>query len=254
MRQAIRPLVGTAEGGRELSVGAGGDRTVELDRRAEEITIGVLQSLAAEARFSLLSEEAGGRRFGAGYPRLLLDPVDGSLNAKRGIQLFGFMTALVEGARVGDAVAGYISNLVTGEEWHALRGEGAFVDGRRFHTPAPARVDRFEVLGLESGARSVLRAAPLLERAAKVRIPGSMALAIVYAAAGRFDVFCAPFPARVFDMTAGLLIASEAGASVSDLGGRSPGRLPADLEARTDLLVTGGPAQHEWALAAMRGA
>ena len=252
MRTAVVPLAGTAEGARELSVGAGGDLTVEIDRRAEAEVIGVLEMLSREAGFSLLSEELGERSYGASEPRILLDPVDGSLNAKRGIELYGFMAAFVDGPTIGDTRAGYVLNLVTGEEWHAVRGEGAFLDGRRFETPPASADGRFEVLGLESGPRSILRAAPLLERSRKVRVPGSMALAITYAAAGRFDVFCAPFAARVFDMAASILIAKEAGAIVTDLAGGTPGALAADLTSRTNLLVTGSPDLHEQALAALQ--
>jgi myo-inositol-1(or 4)-monophosphatase len=67
-------------------MGAGGDRTMELDRVAESIVLDELRALADRGeRFSVLSEEVGLRSFGAPHPLVVVDPVDGSLNAKQGI-------------------------------------------------------------------------------------------------------------------------------------------------------------------------
>ena len=69
------PLLGTAAGGQELGRGAGGDRTVELDRRAEVEALAELNVLAGRGeRFSVLSEEAGLIDMGAPFPRVLVDP------------------------------------------------------------------------------------------------------------------------------------------------------------------------------------
>ena len=112
MRRAVVPLSGTEAGGAQLSVGAGGDTTIELDRAAEEAVFAGLESLARIGeKFSVLSEEAGHRSFGSDYPLLLVDPVDGSLNAKQGVPLFGLMLAVLDGPTVGDAFAGLVLNL-----------------------------------------------------------------------------------------------------------------------------------------------
>lgn len=58
---------------------------MELDRAAEAVVFAELEALAERGeKFSVLSEEAGTRSFGAEYPLVLVDPVDGSLNAKQG--------------------------------------------------------------------------------------------------------------------------------------------------------------------------
>jgi len=70
----------------------GADRAAEADVFAE------LEQLAAKGeRFSVLSEEAGLRSFGADYPLVLVDPVDGSLNAKQGIPFFAVMPRWSDG-------------------------------------------------------------------------------------------------------------------------------------------------------------
>ncbi|HVS50310.1 MAG TPA: inositol monophosphatase family protein, partial [Candidatus Dormibacteraeota bacterium] len=124
------PLAGTAAGRVQFEVGAGGDTTMELDRAAEAVVFGELESLAGRGeRFSVLSEEAGLRSFGAEYPLVLVDPVDGSLNAKQGIPLFGLMLAVLDGPAIDDTFAGYVLNLNNGETWTAIRKQGAWRAG-----------------------------------------------------------------------------------------------------------------------------
>ena len=78
----------------------------------------------------MLSEEAGHRAFGADYPLILVDPVDGSLNAKQGVPLFGLMLAVLDGPTVDDTYAGLVLNRNTGEEWTAIRQQGAQRGGK----------------------------------------------------------------------------------------------------------------------------
>ena len=160
------PLSGTETGRRRHSVGAGGDTTLELDSVAETAVFAALTELSKRGeKFSVLSEEAGLRNFGADYPLVLVDPVDGSLNAMQGVPLFGLMLAVLDGPTVGDVLAGLVVNLIAGTEWRASRGEGARRDGERISVLPRERRDRFEVVGLESTPRALAVAAPLVERA-----------------------------------------------------------------------------------------
>lgn len=246
---ATAGLSGTEAGRRELERGAGGDITVEIDRRAEGAALAVLERLAREgAAFTIVSEEVGTRRLGADHPIVLLDPIDGSLNAKQGIPLYSTMLSVLDGPHVEDTLAGYVRNLVSGEEWWARRGEGAFHDGHRVE-PLKARSDSgIELLGVESSPRSLLLARGLIERSEKVRVLGSMALSIAHTAAGSFDVFCSPIRARIFDMTASLLIAAETGAMATDLDGGALAGKEVGLQERTSLLVGATPELHRTAL------
>jgi myo-inositol-1(or 4)-monophosphatase len=220
-----------------------------MDRRAEDAALRIFERLAADgATFSVLSEEIGRRSLGAGYPLVLLDPVDGSLNAKQGIPLYSTMLSVLDGPYVHDSRGGYVRNLVSGEEWWALRGQGVFRNGRKLEPLAPRSGASIELLGIESSTSSILDAAPLLERAEKTRILGSMALSIAYTAAGTFDVFVSPIQARLFDMTASLLFAEEAGARATDLDGEPLGGREVGLDQRTSLLVGATPELHRLAL------
>src|SRR5258708_35045797 len=126
VRQGVLPLSGTEAGRAPLTVGAGGDTTVEVDRVAEVIVFAELATLVEKGEtFSVLSEEAGHRSFGADYPLILVDPVDGSLNAKQSIPLFGLMLAVLDGPAVENVYAGFVVNVTTGEDWTAIRKQGA---------------------------------------------------------------------------------------------------------------------------------
>jgi myo-inositol-1(or 4)-monophosphatase len=233
----VAPLSGTEAGRRAHAVGAGGDTTVEVDRVAEGVVFSELGRLAERGeKFSVLSEETGHRDFGAPYPLVLVDPVDGSLNAKQGIPLFGLMLAVLDGPTVADALAGLVLNLSTGEEWRAARGEGAWRAGRPIAVLPRSERGRLEVVGLESTPRALKVAQPLVERASKIRILGSMAISIALTSAGAFDAFCAPIPVRVFDMAASLLLLKETGGVATTAKGEPLGGLTCDLSTRATLL------------------
>jgi myo-inositol-1(or 4)-monophosphatase len=225
---------------------------MELDRAAEAVVLGRLEGAADDGeRFSILSEEIGRRSFGADFPLVLVDPVDGSLNAKQGIPFFGLMLTLLDGPTVADTVAGYVLNLVNGEEWKAIRKQGAWRAGERIEVQPPDDRRRIGLIGLESSPRSLAAAQGLVASSSKVRILGSMALSIAHTAAGAFDAFCAPLPMRVFDMSASLLILAETGGTATDVQGKPLDALTCNLETRTSLLCAPSAELHAAALKAI---
>jgi myo-inositol-1(or 4)-monophosphatase len=222
---------------------------MELDRAAEAVVFGRLEGVADDGEtFSVLSEEVGRRSFGADFPLVLVDPVDGSLNAKQGLPFFGLMLTLLDGPTVGDTVAGFVLNLVNGEEWKAIRKQGAWRDGQTIVVQPPEDRGRIGLIALESNPRSLAAAQGLVASSSKVRILGSMALSIAHTAAGAFDAFCAPVPMRVFDMSASLLILSETGGKATDANGGSLSKLTCSLETRTTLLCSPNAELHAVAL------
>jgi myo-inositol-1(or 4)-monophosphatase len=254
VRASVLPLAGTDAGRAPLSIGAGGDRTMELDRAAEADVFAELDALAARGeKFSVLSEEAGRRSFGADYPLVLVDPVDGSLNAKQGVPFFGVMLALVDGPTIADTVAGCVVNLINGDAWTAIRKQGARRGGKPIEVLRRTEGKPLELIGLESTPSALAVARGLIQRSGKIRILGSMALAIAHTAGGSFDAFCAPIPMRVFDMTASLLILAEAGGVATDLGGRPLGSLACGLETRSSLICAPSRELHTIAMRALAG-
>jgi myo-inositol-1(or 4)-monophosphatase len=250
VRQVVGPTLGTQAGGAEIgTTGAAGDRTLEIDRQAEDLVLSELRVLAARGeRFSVLSEEVGLVDLGAEFPRVVLDPIDGSPNAQRGIRVVGVMLSLLEGPTVNDVAVGTTIDVTSGERWSAIRGAGAFHDGRPLGPVRPVAEDRIDVLGLHALPTDLPRAWPLLRAAASFRQLYCMSLSLAYTAAGGIDVFCSSRRARIFDLTAGLLMIGEVGGVVTNLDGAPIDHLVVDLQTRTTLLCSGLPGLHRLAL------
>jgi myo-inositol-1(or 4)-monophosphatase len=211
-------------------IGEGGDRTLVIDRECEDAVFVELEALAAQgASFVAISEERGEVVFGEGGPaRVVIDPIDGSLNARRTIPSHSLSVAVASGSSMAEVEFGFVHDFGADQEFAARRGEGATVAG------TPARVapvaEKLEIVGLESAKPEW--ALPALEQFAgdvyRLRVVGSLALTISYVAAGRFDAAMSLRPCRSVDVAAAQLIAREAGAALAF------GELPLD-EAGLDL-------------------
>src|SRR3954471_750901 len=120
--------------------GEGGDRTLVIDAAAEDVVFAELVTLHdAGARFTAISEERGSVDFGDSDALVVIDPIDGSLNAKRGLPHHALSIAVADGPTMPDVTFGYVFDLGPGEEWHAIRGGGAFLDGELLDPPPERR-------------------------------------------------------------------------------------------------------------------
>ena len=105
-----------------VGAGEGGDETTAIDAAAERV---ILERFRGED-VRLVSEEAG--LSGDGRWTVVVDPIDGSLNAKRGIPFFSLSIAVADGGTMDDVVFGYVHDFGSGEEWTATRGGGALLE------------------------------------------------------------------------------------------------------------------------------
>ena len=227
------------ERGTEVGRGQGGDTTLVIDRDAEAAIIGVLeQAHAGGMRFDLMSEEVGERSFGGGGTLVIVDPIDGSRNARRGLPEFAVSLAVTDGPRLSDVRVGLLRHLGTGETVVAVRGEGVMVDGQ----PMGRRDYRGLWLVVVEGAspRCLTAAMDHLGHASRIRSLGSLALSMQYVALGRLDGLAVLRPGRIVDIAAATLIAKEAGVIVTDEHGQ-PLDAVADMDWRGAMAVARVP-------------
>src|SRR5690348_3921832 len=218
-----------------VGAGLGGDDTTAIDRAAEEVILARFR----EAAGSIVSEEVG-RIGGEALPLVVVDPIDGSLNAKRGIPFFSLSIAVAEGETMGDVFFGFVHNFGSGEEWTARRGEGAWLNGETLGAVRPK--DEIEILSFEATRTSlVARDAPkVADFAHRLRIMGSLALSLCHLAAGRVDAVCSLKPARSVDIAAAQLLCSEVGLALDLFDVEEPfGAAPLDLEQRSRVVGAG---------------
>jgi myo-inositol-1(or 4)-monophosphatase len=221
-----------------LRAGVGGDDTTAIDAAAEEAVVARLAQVTEG--FSLVSEELGEASYGAGGPwRVVVDPIDGSLNAKRGIPFFSLSVAIAEGPAMGDVVFGYVYDFGTAEEWTATRGGGAFLDGRALGAVLPK--DEIEILSFEATTTAEVaeRAAAVVGTAHRLRIMGSLALSLCHLAAGRVDGVCSLKPARSVDIAAGQLLVRECGLAIELFEDPPFLAAPLDLIGRSRVVAAG---------------
>jgi myo-inositol-1(or 4)-monophosphatase len=236
--QALDALPTRAGRERVVGTGAGGDETTYVDDAAERAVLTRLEKLHEEGLgFTLISEELGERRFGSGELRVVVDPIDGSVNAKRLLPFFSISIAIAEGARMDDVRFGYLRDYGSGSEWWAGRGEGAWLDGRRLGDERPK--PELEILMLEGTYTSNLATVTpaLVGLAYRLRVMGSLALALCQLAAGRADAVCSLRPIRALDIAAAQLLLRECGLAI-DLPDAPPfGESPLDTVARSRVVA-----------------
>jgi myo-inositol-1(or 4)-monophosphatase len=225
------------------SRGEGGDRTLVIDDAAEDLVFAELDRLhAAGRRFIAISEERGEVDYGDPAVRVVIDPIDGSLNAKRGIPHHCLSIAVAEGATMADVVFGFVHDFGPDEEWVASRGSGAYLDEQVLDTePRERRTDgdKLEVLGIESAdPRWVAEAADdLRDSAHRLRAVGSIAISLCQVAAARFDGMANLRRCRAVDAAAGQLIVREAGGLVAFTGYEDPLAAPLDAAPRSPVVA-----------------
>ncbi|MCX7792825.1 MAG: hypothetical protein N2257_00245 [Thermodesulfovibrionales bacterium] len=225
--------------------GASGDRTFPIDKRAEEIIIEELERL--KEPLSIVSEEYGMKDIRGGGRRFLIDPVDGSKNAITGIPFYCTSIAVAEGDTIGTISHAYIINLLTGDEFYAARGRGAFLNDYPLKTQQD---DTFYVVAYEAQLpkRDIPAILPLLQAARRTRCLGATALDLCFIATGSISLFVSPAPSRSFDFAAGWLIVKEADGVFTDMDGNPVDHVPLGLEKSTTLLAAGNKRLHKRAL------
>lgn len=224
-------------------IGEGGDRTLVIDRLCEDAMFAELERIHERGHeFTVISEERGTVSFGNPRAplRVVVDPIDGSLNARRTIPCHSVSIAVAGGESMADVTLGYVYEFGAGEEFIATLGGGATLDGEPISTPGG---DGIEVVAMEATKPERVRAAAesLSGAAYRLRSPGSIAVSLCYVAGGRFDGMITTRNCRSVDAAAAQLVAREAGAAL-EFAGFELSEAPLDLSARYDVAAARTPA------------
>ena len=203
----------SGEAAKIVGRGAAGDRTLVLDKALEDEILTVLGERLE--RCFIISEEAGFVGDPTSDLTVLVDPVDGSTNAGRGIPLFSASIAIARGRRFSDIVAAGTVDLVNGEIVVASKGEGCRVDGKEAH---PSEIDDLSaaVISLSLRVKGQYKNDPqllanLINNTRHPRILGTAALETAYVAVGKVDGFIEPYPRlRTYDCLPSLFLVKEA--------------------------------------------
>jgi myo-inositol-1(or 4)-monophosphatase len=219
-----------------VGAGEGGDETTAIDQAAERA---VLARFDGADDVTFVSEEVG--TLGAGRTHVVIDPIDGSLNAKRGIGFFALSVAVAAGPTMGDVEFGFVHDFGSEEEWTATRGEGARLNGRLLDGELPK--DRIEILSFEATRTASVaeQAAAVVDLAYRLRIMGSLALSLCHLAAGRVDGVCSLKPARAVDIAAAQLLVRERGLAIDLFEAPPFDAAPLDVQGRSRVVAAGTP-------------
>lgn len=215
----MREKVDTRAARARLGRGASGDVTYGLDDIAESATLAVIQEELPEA--TVLSEERGLIQGVPSQPVIVLDPLDGSSNAWRGIPLYSCAMCVAGGRMFEDIQAAGVVDLVHGEVILGSRTVPTRLNG---HAARPSTmekvVDAYVSVDFKPRNRSPLvGASKLLRRIRYPRFLGSAALEIAYVAIGRMDAFVEPYlQLRSFDCLPSLFLVERAGGHVRFIG------------------------------------
>jgi myo-inositol-1(or 4)-monophosphatase len=225
------------------AVGGGGDWTLVIDAAAEEMVFARLQRLHDDgARFTAISEERGVVDFGGDGTLVVIDPIDGSMNAKRGLTHHALSIAIADGPTMADVSFGYVYDLGPGEEWYAVREHGAYLNGARITDPPPERRvadGRLELVAVESADPRWLAASSddLVAVASRIRAMGSIAISLCQVAATRVDGMATLWRCRAVDAAAAQLIVRESGGHVAFTEMEEPLAAPLDLIPRSPVVA-----------------
>jgi myo-inositol-1(or 4)-monophosphatase len=215
--EAVKDIAGTEEAGGDFGRGAGGDISRNIDITAENTVLSYLKEINFEC--VVLGEECGRVEL-SGKPKgfIIMDAIDGSANAVRGVPFFCSSLAFATENRLSSITDGVITNLSTGQMYSASQGKGAFLEDKQIsvHKGTPL----YKIVGVNiSGASQEImkKLQPVFENHSHTRHFGANALEMAMFAQGLMDIFIdLRNKIRIQDIAAGYIIVKEAGGLLLD--------------------------------------
>jgi myo-inositol-1(or 4)-monophosphatase len=223
------------------------DFVSEVDKASEREIAAVIARRLPEA--IVLGEELSPTT-GVGKGIVVIaDPLDGTTNFLHGYPEYAVSIGI---ARDGVLCAGTVLNVARGDEFTAMIGGGAFLNGKRIRVSSLREPGRaligtgFPFKNVEKLPQYLEQFSLVLRGTAGIRRAGAAALDLSNVACGRFDAFW-ELDLAPWDIAAGILMVQEAGGIVTDLDGNA-------AQLRPGGFVAGNPAMHTWLLQTVRRA
>lgn len=213
----VKGLAGTSAAAGDYGIGAGGDISRNIDIVAEKTVLDYLKEISFEC--VVLGEECGRVELSS-KPKgfVIMDAIDGSANAVRGVPFFCCSLAFATKDKISSITDGVVTDLSSGDMYWASKGKGAFLNEKKIHVQENEPIYRIVGINL-SGATTeqVKKLHPILKSHNHTRHFGANALEMALFARGLIDIFIdIREKIRVQDIAAGYLLIKEAGGLVLD--------------------------------------
>ena len=210
------------------------DLVTEYDKGIQEQLKVGLKSILPEAKF--IGEEGSNDELTDEGYAFIVDPIDGTTNFVKDYHMSAISVALLSGK---DVVAGVVYNPYLDETFYAIKGEGAFCNGKRISVSSQPIDKALVIFGSSPYDKSLFpKTIEVLSeyfyKVLDIRRSGSAALDLCCIASGRADLF---FELQIspWDFAAGKLLVEEAGGVVTTLDGE-----PLSFEGKTSILAKNG--------------
>jgi len=223
----VHPLIGTEEAVKKYERGAGGDISMHIDIVAENAIIEFIER--SNIDLLLISEEVGEKYIGdkdnamKNQYKLIVDPIDGSSNAVRGVPFSSVSIAFAVGNKIANIEKAVVIDLTTRDLYSAKRGQGAFLNGNKISVSDRDKQELiFEIdYRLINLVESLDKYKRIIKKSKRIRTMGSCALSLCQVARGSMDAYI-NFKEiiRLVDAAAGILLVKEAGGKVFSFEGK----------------------------------
>lgn len=199
--------------GTNIGIGADGTPTKYVDKIAEDVAIRFIEK--ADLNVNILSEESGFLNHDGEYT-FVLDPVDGTRNAYRGIPFYSVSLGIGQ-SKLSDVEYGIVKNIPTGDVFAAEKNQGAFYNNKRIGAPDLPGKALLSSLAL---GKNFDKKTLSLAKKGIIRSLGSASLEMCMVAIGALDYYVVGKEyLRVTDIAASTLIVREAGGFVKNIYG-----------------------------------
>ncbi len=219
-KEAGQLVLGLSQGDNNIKVEEKdvNDFVTNADKASEELIIKRLTNTFPD--YDILAEESGLSETGNRH-KWIIDPIDGTTNFTKGIPVFAVSIGLEVN---GEIVAGAVYNIPMDEMFSSIKGEGAYLNGKKISVSETTNIDHL-VIGtgfpFKRGSHFdeyMLLIKQIAKKTSGIRRPGSASIDLCWMACGRYDAFF-EFGLHPWDISAGSLIVKEAGGTVKDTKG-----------------------------------